>query len=90
MQNQLSVANMAAVRIRSISSHFTFDNDGMKSSKCHVTSLLSLVFLTICLQGILITGKFQYHTSIHLRSTREKNDLNLPKCRIKMGQKALA
>ena len=32
-----------------ISSHFTFDNDDMKSSKRRVTSLLSLIFFLKCI-----------------------------------------
>lgn len=38
-----------------------------------------------------LNTKFQYRTrSIHLRNFSEKNDLNLPECRIKMGQKSVA
>lgn len=38
-----------------------------------------------------LNTKFQYRTrSIHLRNFSEKNDLNLPECRIKIGQKSVA
>ena len=43
-----------------ISSHFTFDNEGMKSSKCHVTSLLSLIFLLKCISKSTTSLAFNF------------------------------
>lgn len=35
-----------------------------------------------------LSGNFQQRSNIHERNTRQKNDLDLPKCRLKASQRS--
>ena len=55
--------------------------------------LNDLVMVHKCLHGQMpnyLSDKFIKRSKIHDRNTRKKDELNLPKCRLKIGQRSFA